>query len=770
MGIFGSKKKGNADAGEASEAPVKPAKKGFFGGGKAKSPKPGKSGKKKKGKKADMTHVEMMGLNESVADAVYSDVFDQSNEPDTAIRPTQAADAFIIVAITNDMFIEADIDKADEQFGAFASALEQSTIRSVTLSADLEAGVIGIIPDRATLEALDEYDFANDLNYRWALLDMDIQDDGSLTLLDNGPSLGDLFSLSADQALTVQIENSQGYIINEDGEISGDVPDDQDDDEFVEQVEPTPTYNTNFDDDEFADPGDDAFDDSPDEDEFEDEYPETDETPVYAPVADNFGGEPDDQEDELDMNFDDEVYTPQAPDALNVYDEVTPEDARDAIERVTEHTFSNSELSLSIDTTRFDDYFNQVEPKQFDTSMVRNSEDKLEKTIYNMRSEANAEMARYHDDAVASLRTSFISRLRQTHDQIVETMDHYKKDGQYGRRFDDIEQTYRMEIKNLDKTVSGETRQLRELYNENRENIGEAARQEAMLAYDSRHKQTLDEQIIHMKDRVSADVEAIRDASIAEMHQDRRRVASQLFDKAMTSLLISTQNDYNKIANTSLLMFDKFRKDHDVFLKTHYQDEVLRQKAEAAAIRQSDEVAATRTQFEGRLEEKQAALDEADARYRAAQVKFEKERRAALERQADDFERDRLRDKEELAALQKALVDQTASTQQLIENAVAEHKGRASALERQVSYYKTEVDFARDRETNAKKPSWVLYAAVAAVTLVLGLAIGAAYGISSANVAPSTASKTVGWSESFDDSAASVFTGVAPVKAYSRAA
>lgn len=766
MGIFGKSKKGNADAADAQETAAPPKKKGLFGSKGAKPSKPVK-GKKKKGKKANLTHIELMGLNESVADAVYSEVAEEANQPDTAVRSTETE--FIIVAITNDMFIEADVDKDDENFGAFASALEQSTIRSVTLAEDLGKGVIGIIPDRQTLEALDEYDFATDFQYRWALLDTNIQDDGSLVLLSNGPTLGELFSLSADQNFNVLIaEDDDGVyasIVNEaEADDVAAEPDDSEDDDYV--VAPEPTPSTTYADDEFADPGD-----SPNDFEDEDFDEEPDESDTASGAFHDFddvesSGEDDFPEDELDWSTgDDAVYQPQnTQDEFDVYSEVTPEDARDAIHRVTEHAFTNSELSLSIDTSRFDEYFDRVEPKQFDLSMVRNPDDQLERLILNMRSEANTEMARYHDDAVASLRASFISRLRRTYDEIVETMDHYRKDGQYGRRFDEIEQTYRDHMKNLDKTVSQEARRLRDIYNENRESVGDAARQEAMAAYDMRHKQALDEQVITMKDRISAEVEAERDANIVEMHHDRRRVASQLFDKALTSLLLSTQNEYNQIATTSLVMFDKFRKDHDVLLKKHYQDEILRQSTQAAAILHSNEVAATRQRLENRLDEKQAVIDEADARYRAAQVKFDAERRAALSRQEQDFEKERERDKQEIASLQKTLLEQASSTQSLIDTAVAASESKALLHERQADHYKTEYELSRQREKDARKPSWVMYTAVAVVAIVLGLAIGVAYGISSANVAPGTASKSVGYHAP---------TGVYadyPTKSYTRAA
>lgn len=765
MGIFGKSKKGNADAADAQETAVAPKKKGFFGGKGTKPAKPAKAkGKKKKGKKADLTHVELMGLNESVADAVYSEVAEEANRSDTAVRPTETE--FIIVAITNDMFVEAGVEKDDESFGAFASALEQSTIRSVTLASDLAEGIIGIIPDRETLEALDEYDFAADFQYRWALLDTNIQDDGSLILLTNGPTLGELFSLTADQNLNVIVaEDDDGLyasIVNE-AEVAAETSssyEQEEEDDFVvtpEPPAPTPSYDTG---DAFSDPGDfeDEFEDGEDGedgDEFEDEFNEQ----PSSGDADNF-------DPELDWSTeDDTVYTPQGQqDEFEAYAEVTPEDARDAIHRVTEHAFTNGELSLSIDTSRFDEYFDRVEPKQFDISMVRNPEDQLERLILTMRSEANTEMARYHDDAVASLRASFISRLRRTYDEIVETMDHYRKDGQYGRRFDEIEQTYRDHMKNLDKTVSHETRQLRDIYNENRESVGDAARQEAMAAYDMRHKQALDEQIITMKDRISAEVEAVRDASIVEMHHDRRRVASQLFDKALTSLLLSTQNEYNTIATTSLVMFDKFRKDHDVLLKKHYQDEILRQSTEAAAILHSNEVAATRQRLENRLDEKQAVIDEADARYRAAQVKFEEERRASLERQARDFEQERQRDKDEIASLQRALVEQSSSTQTLVDKAVAASESQAMNAIREAEHYKTELKLSREREKDARKPSWVMYIAVAVVAIVLGLAVGVAYGISSANVAPGAATKSVGYT-----APSGAYTDY-PTKSYTRAA
>lgn len=784
-------KKGQKAGGAKTEQPVNdaatsesPKKKGLFpfGGGGAK-PKKDKGKKKgKRGKKADLTHVAAMGLSDSVAEAAYAEVYELSELADTAIRVTPDSEYFVVVAMTNDMFEEANLPKDDEDFGAFATAIAQASIKTITLKNDLEAGIIGVIPDSATLEALQEYDFAEDFQYRWALLPQDIEDDGQLLLLQGTVTLNELFEMSSNQDIQVASIENETVVLN--GGEGGEEGYEYDEQPEVETAAPSTEYGYG---EAYTDPGDNEFDDNPDGDEFEDnpdgepdEYESSYEQPDgdagYNESYETFDNDGDDPyaSDELDMGGYDEgdedgVYRPNA-DTGSVYDEVLPEDARDAIQRVTEHAFTNSELNLKLDMTKFDEYFGTLEPKVFDVDMLQNIDpnDKLLKTVYDMRMTANMELTRYHEEMVNGIRSKFVSHLRQSHDAIVETLDHYKEDGQYGRRFLEITRDYEAGMRDLDRLVREETDKLKGVYAENREAHGEAAKNEAMLQYDQRNKAELDDNVLSMRERMQSAFEADRDAGIAELHQDRRRVAATLYDKALTSLLMSAQADYSKVAAQELHLFDRFRRDYDQFSKDYYDKEVMRQKAEAAAIRQSDEVAAARKEYLRNIEEKQAVIDEADQHRRRMMQKFEEERRDALERQKKDFERLRESDALEIQQLKDAAARHASSLDTVVKNATSKSDGVIAALESQVAQYETQAKLDQSRLKEAKKPSVIMFIAVAAVALLMGLGFGVAYGLSQANIAPSTASKDVGLSTQ----PASVYTlthEALDLKAYSRA-
>lgn len=781
-------KKGQKAGGAKTEQPVNdaatsesPKKKGLFSLGGGGKPKKDKGKKKKRGKKADLTHVAAMGLSDSVAEAAYAEVYELSEASDTAIRVTPDSDYFVIVAVTNDMFEQAELPKDDEDFGAFATAIAQASIKTITLKNDLEDGIIGIIPDSATLEALQEYDFAEAFEYRWALLPQDIEDDGQLVLMQGTVTLNELFEMSSNQDIQVL------EIANETVVLAGGEEEETYNDDVEAEPSASPDYGASYD-DPYGDPGDDtSYDEDPDagEDEFddnpegsadgeydgyEDNYDETGDGGGYddSYAYDNDGDAALDMGGDYDDGEDDGVYRPNQ-DQGSVYDEVLPEDARDAIDRVTEHAFMNSELDLKLDMKKFDEYFGVLEPKVFDLDVLRNMDpnDKLVQTVYNMRTTANMELTRYHEEMVNGIRSKFVSNMRRSYDAIVESLDHYKEGGQYASRFAEIKHKYDVGIKELDRLAREESDKLRAVYNENREAHGEAAKNEAMLQFDQRNKAELDDNVLTMRDRLQSGFEAERDAGIAELHQDRRRVGATLFDKALTGLLMAAQSEYSQVAAQELQLFDRFRRDYDQFSKDYYDKEVMRQKAEAAAIRQSDEVAAARKEYMRNLEEKQSIIDEADQRQRRMIEKFEEERRQALERQKQDFERLRQADATEIEELNRNLIRQSASVEQLIKNATAQSEGTIAALQATVSEQKTRLELEAQHQKDAKKPSTIMFIAVATVALLMGLGFGLAYGLSQANIAPSTASKDVGYT-----APANVYTlthEALDLKAYSRA-
>lgn len=691
-----------------------------FGKGKKNDGSEPKAKKQKRfGKKKNQeTLVERMRLEESVAGASVDVLSYWVGQNDSAVRETD--DGFVIVAITNDMLDAAGLDPESEEFGAFAEALAQETVESITLASDLEQGIIGIIPSSATLQALDEFDFVQDLAFQWALVPFDLDDGHQLILLENTVGIGRLMELAGDPDTTLTVKNSAvvfeggapapvaqaASVAYDDDEVEDEEVEDEFGDEFGEE----------YPDDDF--PEEAPLDDEP---SFDDEY-----------STEDYGDEEElDLDAELDeLELDDEMPLDDEPGyEAPLEDELDAEDVATAVNRVAEHGFANTELELVVDLTAFDQYFDEVPIAQFDTARTDDSE--LQHGVSQLRRDANTEIHRFHQDSIQSLRNQFLTNMRTIHNKLVESLDHKSEDTTYGETYATIEATYSDSLRNIDRLTAQEIAEIKKIYDEEREEFGENAKREAYALYDSRHKAERDRKVSAVRENLTTDITTNRDIALGELYEDRRIVARRLFDKAQTAVLQSLQDAYVGIAEKELQMYDMFRKDMDVFTRRHYADEVLRAKAKAEELRQSHEADAVRKEYQQMLATKQAQLDEADAHVRTSIRQLEETHREQLEATRKDYDRRIEREKRDNDELRMLLQEANSATTKIGEQKDKEVESTITTLQNIIKSKDLELQYANQRATQSKSPVKWYIAATAAVCIAIGIMFGFLYGAGS---------------------------------------
>lgn len=701
---------------------------GITGKGKNKQAAEPKSAKKDKfkkpmfgGKKKDMTLIERMQLEESVAAASLDVVQELADEGEAAIR--EVDDGLLIVVFTNDDLEEAGLDPAGEEFGAFAEALRSETIGSIALAKDLEAGIIGVIPSQETLLSLDEFDFMQDLLFRWAIVPFDLDDSDQLIVLDDTVDIARLVELANDPEISLSVRKG---VVVWDNEASGEdeLPEHADDDELL--------------DDELSDelPEDDAFEPTPPlDDTFDDGLEEDHGTYGDLPHDDDAFATndlDDDLDDDSSYSFEDSSFDDDddADDGNHEYVEeqelMSLAESKEAINRAVNHSFNNTELNLSIDMSKFDDYFDAVTLAQFDTQKIDNSE--LQNVISKLRQDANTELNRFRQDNLTALRNKFTTSMRDIHNRLVESLDHKDEGTTYGERYHEIESMFQNAMADVDRQIAGEIANVTEQYNEARQEYGENAKREAYAVYDTRYRSDLDSKTRAIRTSVPADIKTNRDVNLGALYEDRRTIAQRLFDKATTALLQTLQEEYQVITRKELHMYDVFRKDMDVYLRKHFVDEVLRAKAEAEKLRQSHEAESVRNQYEQMLSAKAAQLQEESERNRAAVNQLESAHREQLNEVKADYDKRMEREKKDSEDLRNLLNDATDNITKIGQQKEKEVSHQMKVLNDQIIAKDQELKYANERNARTQKPVYVTMLAASMVALMFGIIAGFLFG------------------------------------------
>lgn len=698
---------------------------GLFGKGKKgdnNQLKREKDKKKKKGRKGkNLSLVERMQLEESVAEPSLDLLKELLDEQTSAVR--ELDEGYLLVAITNEDLEHAELDPSSEEFGSFAEGLRNETIESITLENDLVEGVIGIIPSIETLTELDSFDFVQNIEFRWAIMPFDADDESKLILLNEMVPLSRLIDLANDQAIHFRLEGD--CLVELDyNQVEGSTPekmfggddegeyqpfeddgvmDDEDDESFEE--DDTPAFAE--DEDEPYEP---SFDEPSESSDFEDEGEFEFESEADDDLSDNdafeFDGDGENEDDEDEFPVDEEDSEPI----------ITAEETQETVRRVTELAFHNEELGLKIDTAVFDEYFDSTPVAKFDTS-IQNPSDELERTIVQLRKDANAEIERYHDEHIKSLRNQFVTDLQQTYNRLVDIFDHRNETTQYGEKFKKIERRFEDAMDELDRLVSNRAEQIQERYNKEREEFAETAYRNALVEYDSRYKDGLEKKLEAIREEIKQELKTDRDVKISELYKDRRVVAKRLFDKAINTTLAKLRKEYDEIAKKELSMFDSFRKNMDAYLRKHYADEVLRAKAMAETLRQEHEAERVRREYNQMLKAKEDKILELDEQMRSEIDRLSKEHKEQLHELKKEYE-------ERLERERKRNEDLSMSLSKLSEEKDREVEHRLKVMQDQLQAKEKELEYANERSREAQKPMKYITIAIGVIAIAVGLIIG----------------------------------------------
>lgn len=723
--------------------------------------------KKRKGKgigglfgrnKVDKGIIDSMGLNEAVASmglSVLEGVV-ESGEP-SAVR--EVGQGYTAIAITEEMLQELNVDTKSQDFGTFANAISSEHIESLLLDNDLKNGIIVLIPDRDTLDILEEFSFLEDVVYRWVVIPFDIDDDSTAIILESGATLGDL-NVIANDKLELYVRN---------GKVSTDL-DDNDVDDFATE-----------DDDVFGGDligGDNLDEDDPfgaDEDVFagifEDDSSSS-RTPVpYAVVEledeDNIDeyekarqheelyGDPNEEfrnrrsaivedeeliEDEEDLfDFDYDGYDDDNDDdLLDVYDDLdddiddlvdssddedfvlqTIEEGQEMIEGVLDREFHNDELGLSIKGDAFNQQFADVQVITFNEEPMDDST--LSNTIVEMRRDANTRLKTLHNTNLQKLRSHYQNGLSDIHDKLVDILDYKDADTPFGEQYNQISNEREDQLDVADELVAQNREILDQRYNELRDDFGERARLEALSKYDDQNKTRHELEKRQLGDDVETKIDLQFDAEMADLYDERRNVAKRIFDKMTTGLLLEIQKIHEENISHEHELYEKFHAEIDKFTRDNYTDEVLRARAIATQQRQHHEADEVRSEYEQILASKQRQLEEAELKAEAELRKLESSHSKAIQETVADYKREVTKRENEIKELRENSNKLQERIVMIGKEKDEEYQQRIRTNQDVIDSQRKQIDYEQERADKQGRQSGIILAGMVIVGLALGL-------------------------------------------------
>lgn len=712
--------------------------------------------------------IELMGLNEAVASmglSVLEEIADSDQK--SAVRALDLG--YTAIAITEKMFQDLKVDVSSADFGSFANAIASEHIESILLENDLHNGVLVLIPNRNTLDILEEFSFIENIAYKWALIPYDIEDDSTAILLDNNATLGDLNVISdedmhlalqngiivaSDEALAVPDDTEElpeefvdeSLVIGSGAGADDDhMFDDDDDDVFGDLLVDTPELSVApaiDSDDPFADmPGEDfdPFGDIIDDSAMDSDVPfadmPMDDSDDFDPFSvDDFSSLDDMSVDELD-GFDDidEFEEADEPDDIDMLiDDVddnddyqglqTVSEGQEMIEGVLDREFHNDELGLAIAGDAFNQQFGDVNPITFDTEPM--DDGVLAQTIVEMRRDANTRLKNVHNKNMQQLRSVYQNGLSEIHDNLVNILDYRDASTAFGERFEELELFKEDQLERADELVARNREKLDQQYDRDREDFGDRARREAMAKYDDQYGDKHDERKRELGAEVESNIVLEFDGELSELYEERREVAKRIFDQMTTGLLIRLQEIHEDNMSTEQELYEQFHENMDKYTRENYTDEVIRAKALATQLRQHHEAEDVRKQYEQMIATNQRELAEVEARAESEVRRLENSQSKAIKESVAEYKRQVVRREEEISELRR---DRERLQDKIV--AIGNEKDdefslRLRASEQTIEGQRHQLAYEQERAENQGRQSIVLLAGMAIVGVAIGLIIG----------------------------------------------
>ena len=583
----------------------------------------------------------------------------------------------------------------DEAKGQIIECINSGKIHTLITADLIEKECMVIIPDSFSIEMMDEFSLLTDAPYHYCY----VAPSGEITETD----------IPATYKQAMAVLNGEMSI----QEVLGL----QDDEEEEESVQ-----DEYYDDDDLDDESDDDIPDidAPAEDVSNDDFdnraaqmqanndvipssnPQDDVTPL--PQQDTY------QQEEAAVE-----EQPAEPEVT-----IPPDWTKDAVIR---HFYSD-ELGLEISTEPFDAQFmHQNTYTPFDENRPS---DWLNDQLNEMSRDANVEMERLHNNNLFVMRERYFRLISMHCDRIRADLDIHDGKTQYGQMYSQLMQSKVDELSNVDHTVSAKKQEMEAVWNQQLEEVGEAAAADAKRKYRERYGMQHSKDISNLEVIVKSDIEADFKEQEFELQQQRRMEASKLLDLGITEVLDEISDAYTSTLKEEHARYTELWNNMLRFRDDNRQASIAHANALAEELRQTDKADAVLAEQTARMrmmtddfEQKKRDLTDEIAR-------IHDENKVRLAEMKHDTDARIARVEEEKAELQKQFDDLLVNYQTLDAKKAQEYEARMAEVRDETRSWEMKCNHVMELHKRSNLTSTFLLIAGIIAALAIGF-IGGEY-------------------------------------------
>lgn len=612
--------------------------------------------------------------------------------------------------------------KKDESKGSIIEAIRTGRIKTYLRTEMLFDGCIVIIPDRDTIENMDEFNLFNTSEYIPCTIDntgeiVTVTENG--TMDDDDPEKVVTFDVIKNLVrnegdINILFSAAPVAAFNNAAEQDDDIPDDPDDFDSAVRNTPAPEPDPVRDVQSEEVPPDDGFE-ALDEDYDED----VDDLPYEG--LDDVADTESPQDDAAFLNeADDTDYVDENQGGYDEYQDINEDIVSDFVTR----TMYASDLALEISTQPFDMQFLHANP--FVPFNENRGEGYLNELLSNMSKDANSHLERVHSENLFHFREKFMRMVQSQCSDIARELDITDPTSHYGIIKKAIEENKDKNLANVDSSVEAKRNQLEAAWQQQLDSVAETAANEARRQHIDRYGKTHERDLLELRQREEDDIRADYNETISRMNADRRAEASKLLDLAVNRILGKLSQTYLKAVEEETKLYDSYQAKFLKFIDDNRKDEKARIEALAEENRQIKKANEVRGEYVAKIKAMSAEFDVKRAAMQADLDRMRKDHEDEMRVYGQELTSKLEIERQHSASLQTQLNELFDRYKSLEDRKNAEVEERVQSLRDDNAAKDAQMEHLMESSKRANRMTVLFAAALAAVALAVGLFIGGA--------------------------------------------
>ena len=443
--------------------------------------------------------------------------------PESATELMQDNTAFILdgktvgAAVSISEAIGDLSDKKNSDVGQIVNYINHGTISAVVLEPLLNDDTIIIIPDSSTIDTMRTYDSFKNAEYELCFVDLTEGKISPCLEEETKIPFSDLESIAnGRESLGKYLGISTSSTSSKSSEFD-DFDDDDDDEQFDDPLyaDSNGGFDDGFGDNEFgSDVPDDSFEGA--------DYGMGDEPPMEQPYPEE--------------SFMSDMQEPE-PEPEDPFEETTQE----TISQTAMRTFMVDDIQIEVSDEPFNMQFNASDLVLFSEKRPTDEGDgianHLNECLNNMSKTANAEIRQARTAHLNELRTSYMNALGEFARTCINAELSTFGDTASAQERHKIEEHHQMLLNNIENEVNERKANIDREYNEAIVNVRNAAAEAAEHEYRENHQKQYIAQIDAIRNVVEQEIENQYINDISAQNADRHRIALEMLDDAMVTIL-----------------------------------------------------------------------------------------------------------------------------------------------------------------------------------------------------------------------------------------